>query len=178
MERTLSVAISGGTDVSHYEKEAKDIANQLVQALLQHKVVLLTGANVGFPDMVSSVGQKEGLTTIRFSSEATFEAHTQSPRASTRYATALIYTGFGLTGADTILIRSADIVIIGPGAAGTIHEFAGALEEGKVVGVLTGPWHTDEVAASIAALTGAHERQAVFSDSPDHLVKALFDQII
>jgi predicted Rossmann-fold nucleotide-binding protein len=177
MNRSIAVAVSGGTDISLYENEADTAAREIVDALLSTKVVILSGANVGFPDKISKYAEEKGVPTIRFSSEASYAAHIVSPRASTEYATALIYTGFGLTGADTILIRSADIVIIGPGAVGTIHEFAGALEEGKVLGVLTGPWHTDEIAISITNLVGAHEHKVVFDSDPKKLVSKLLIQV-
>lgn len=178
MSRSVSVAISGGTDISLYVREAEDAARGIVEALGDKNVIILSGANIGFPDMVSKHAQEKGITTIRFSSEASYDAHRVSPRASVDYATAVIYTGFGLTGSDTILIRSADIVVVGPGAVGTIHEFAGALEEGKVLGVLTGPWSTDEVASSIMALAGNHTHRVVFESNPIELVNKLFTQVI
>lgn len=173
MNRTIAVAVSGGTDVSLYEREADIAAQEIVEALSSTKAVILSGANVGFPDKISKYAEEKGVPTIRFSSESSYGAHITSPRASTEHATALIYTGFGLAGADTILVRSADIVIIGPGAVGTIHEFAGALEEGKILGVLTGPWHTDEIAMSIANLVGAHEHKVIFESNPKTLVTKL-----
>jgi uncharacterized protein (TIGR00725 family) len=177
MNRTIAVAVSGGTDVSLYEREADIAAREIVEALLCTKVVILTGANVGFPDMVSKYAEERGVPTVRFSSESSYRTHIVSPRASIEHATALIYTGFGLAGADTILVRSADIVIIGPGAVGTIHEFAGALEEGKILGVLTGPWHTDEIAVSIANLVGAHEHKVIFESNPNTLVSKLLNML-
>ena len=52
----------------------------------------------------------------------------------------IIYTGFGYSGRDILLTRSADAVICGCGRIGTIHEFTVAFEDGKPIGIFEGPW--------------------------------------
>ena len=52
----------------------------------------------------------------------------------------IIYTGFGYSGRDLLLTRSADAVICGCGRVGTIHEFTIAFEDNKPIGIFEGPW--------------------------------------
>ena len=52
------------------------------------------------------------------------------------YLDLIVYTGFGYSGRNLILTRSADAVIIICGRIGTLNEFTVAFEDRKPIGVL------------------------------------------
>ena len=52
-------------------------------------------------------------------------------------STHIFYTGLGLTGRNVLNIRNCDLAVFVGGEAGTLQEFAIAVNEGRVVGVLT-----------------------------------------
>ena len=61
----------------------------------------------------------------------------------------IIYTGFGYSGRNLLLTRSADAVIVGCGRMGTLNEFTVAFEDGKPIGVLTGLGGTTDLIEEI-----------------------------
>ena len=60
------------------------------------------------------------------------------------YHDLIIYTGFGYSGRNLLLTRSADAVITIYGRIGTLNEFTIAFEDKKPQGVLTGTGGTSD----------------------------------
>ena len=77
-----------------------------------------------------------------------------------------------MKGRNVILVRSADIVVVIAGGMGTLNEFTIAVDEGKLVGVLTG---TGGVADEIERLLPCVRRpeMVLFDTSPNGLLKRL-----
>ncbi len=73
------------------------------------------------------------------------------------------------------MTKSSDAVIIGCGRVGTIHEFTMAYEEGKPIGVLEGPWETDEIIKTIIGNKNRTDKPIIFEKDPKKLVEKLLE---
>ena len=81
-----------------------------------------------------------------------------------------MFTGFGYKGRNVVLVRSVDIVLVVAGGMGTLNEFTIAVDEGKVVGVLTG---TGGIADEVEGLL-PHAKRAdhvFFESRPSRLLE-------
>ena len=86
------------------------------------------------------------------------------------YMDLIIYTGFGYSGRDLLLTRSADAVICGCGRIGTIHEFTIAFEDDKVLGIYEGPWEMGKELKEIVAKSHRPNDKLVITDNPQKMV--------
>jgi uncharacterized protein (TIGR00725 family) len=138
------------------------VIDDLGAEIARHDLLLLTGATTGVPDAVARAARSHGVFTIGISPAQNADEHATRYRLPSDTSDALIFTGFGLKGRNVVLVRSADIVLVIAGGMGTLNEFTIAVDEGKVVGVLTG---TGGIADEIERLLG-HVRDAgrVFLD--------------
>ena len=141
----IKICVSGAAETGHCGIDALDKAKELGREIARQGVVLITGATTGFPFWVA-MGLKEiGGISIGISPAASEREHVEVFKLPLDYMDLIIYTGFGYSGRDILLTRSADAVICGCGRIGTIHEFTIAFEDGKPVGIFEGPWETDTV---------------------------------
>jgi hypothetical protein len=69
-------------------------------------------------------------------------------------------------------------VIFGCGRIGTIHEFTIAFEDNKPIGILEGPWMTDEVIQNIIKNGNRNADQVVFESDPEKLVRKIKEMIL
>ena len=67
--------------------------------------------------------------SIGVSPAASEREHSEVFKLPIDYMDLIIYTGFGYSGRDLLLTRTADAVICGCGRIGTIHEFTIAFED-------------------------------------------------
>jgi uncharacterized protein (TIGR00725 family) len=138
----------------------------------------MTGATSGFP-MYAAEGAKEaGGFSFGLSPAASKKEHLEVYRLPLKALDAVIYTGFGFPGRDLMLVRSSDAVIVGCGRIGTIHEFTIAFEEEKPIGILRGPWATDELILEILEKGNRPFPFVIFDEDPDRLVKKIREMIL
>lgn len=64
-------------------------------------------------------------------------------------------------------------MVVGCGRIGTIHEFTVAFEENMPVGILEGPWATDEVIRDIIRNSNRTNPKVIFDSDPKRLVERL-----
>lgn len=114
MKIKIGVMASAETEVA---ARLKDLLEELATEIARRDCLLLTGATTGVLDAVSREARRQGCLTIGISPAHNANEHT---------------TVYGLP-AD-----SCDIVIVVAGGMGTLNEFTIAMDEGKVVGVLSG----------------------------------------
>jgi predicted Rossmann-fold nucleotide-binding protein len=89
----------------------------------------------------------------------------------------VVYTGFGFPGRDLLLTRSSDAVILGCGRIGTIHEFTIAYEDQKPIGILEGPWKTDEIIKNIINASNRPAQKVIFDSDPRALIERLAEMV-
>lgn len=152
-------------------------AKELGREIVRQGATLVTGATTGFPLWAAMGAKEENGISIGFSPAVSEREHIKAYRLPVDYMDIIVYTGFGYTGRDLLLTRSADAVIIGPGRIGTIHEFTIAYEDDKPIGILEGDWDTDEVIKNIMEKSHKTNPKILFGSDPKVLVKRVMDLV-
>jgi len=136
----IKICVSGAAETGNCGIGALDKAKELGREIARQGAVLVTGATTGFPLWTAMGVKEEGGISIGISPAASEREHVEVYKLPLDYMDLIIYTGFGYSGRDILLTRSADAVICGCGRIGTIHEFVVAFEDGKPIGIFEGPW--------------------------------------
>ncbi|MDD5032819.1 MAG: hypothetical protein PHC85_01745 [Candidatus Pacebacteria bacterium] len=173
----FKICVSGAAETGHCAVDALDKAKELGREIIRQRAVLVTGATTGFP-LWSAVGAKEeNGFSIGISPASSEKEHVEFYELPTDYFDIIIYTGFGYSGRNLLLTRSADAVIIGCGRIGTLNEFTDAFEDNKPIGILTG---TGGIADEIKEIVEASHRgpgNVVYNSDPKILVEKVIELI-
>lgn len=173
----IKICVSGAAETTHCGDHALETAEELGRQIALHGCDIVTGATTGFP-LWSAKGAKEaGGISIGLSPAASEKEHIEKFNLPLDYLDQIIYTGEGYPGRDILLTRSADAVILGCGRVGTLHEFAVSFEDGKPVGVLRGPWATDEIIQEILDNAYRPHEHIIFDDDPKRLVERIIEMV-
>jgi uncharacterized protein (TIGR00725 family) len=166
----IKICVSGAAETGHCGIDALDKAKELGREIARQGAVLVTGATTGFP-LWAAMGAKEvGGISVGISPATSEREHVEVYKLPLDYMDLVIYTGFGYAGRDILLSRSADIVICGCGRVGTIHEFAIAFEDGKVIGIFEGPWEMGDELKDIIKKGHRPNAKIIMGDDPKKLV--------
>ncbi|MEE8131467.1 MAG: hypothetical protein V3T98_00180 [Candidatus Paceibacterota bacterium] len=171
------ICVSGAAETEHCGPNANKLAEELGKEIVRHDAVLVDGATTGFPLWAAKGAKSEGGIVIGLSPAATEKEHIQDYKLPTDYHDLIIYTGFNYSGRNLLLTRSADAVIVGCGRLGTLNEFTIAFEDKKPIGVLEGPWETDDLVKKIIAESYRGPGKIVYSSNPKELVKKVIELI-
>lgn len=175
--RKIKIAISGAAETGHCGPGSLEKGKELGREIARAGAVLISGATTGFPLWVA-IGVKEaGGTSIGLSPAISEREHVEVYNLPLDYMDLIIYTGSGYAGRDILLTRSSDAVLIGCGRVGTIHEFTVAFEDDKPIGILEGPWSTDEVIKNILEHGHRPNDNIVFDNDPHTLVTNIMARI-
>ncbi|MFA5841771.1 MAG: hypothetical protein WC835_02315 [Candidatus Paceibacterota bacterium] len=167
----LKICVSGAAETGHCGPGALEKAKALGREVVSQGGILLTGATTGFP-LWAAMGAKEaGGVSIGFSPASSEKEHLEVYRLPIDYMDLVVYTGFGYSGRDLLMTRSADAVLIGCGRIGTVHEFTISYEDEKPTGILRGDWDMDEVLKNIIDKSNRINNKIIFDESPERLVK-------
>src|SRR3989339_1374435 len=166
----IKICVSGAAETGHCGIGALDKAKELGREIARQGVVLVTGATTGFPLWVAMGVKEEDGISIGISPAASEREHAEVYKLPLDYMDLIIYTGFGYPGRDLLLTRSADAVICGCGRIGTIHEFAIAFEDHKVVGIYKGTWDMDEELEEIIRKSHRPSEKIVSEEDPKKLI--------
>ena len=162
----IKICISGAAETGHCGLDALEKAKELGREIARQGAVLVSGATTGFPLWVSMGAKEAGGMSIGFSPASSEKEHVETYKLPLDYMDLIIYTGFGYSGRDLLLTRSADAVICGCGRVGTIHEFTIAFEDDKPIGIFEGPWEMGkELEEIIAKGHRPNEKIAVGTDA-------------
>ncbi len=173
----IKLCVSGSADMGFLPPEDYERAKELGREIVRQGATLVTGATTGFPLWAAMGAKEENGISIGFSPAVSEREHIKAYRLPVDYMDIIVYTGFGYTGRDLLLTRSADAVIIGPGRIGTIHEFTIAYEDDKPIGILEGDWDTDEVIKNIMEKSHKTNPKILFGSDPKVLVKRVMDLV-
>lgn len=173
--------VSGAAELSFCSADADKKGYLLGKEIVKQDGILITGATTGLPYLAAKGAKEAGGLSVGISPAATYAAHVKTYHLPTDYFDFIIYTGFGYSGRNLILTKSADAVIVGCGGFGTLNEFTIALEDNKPLGILTGTGGTaEEVAHLLENIKDPHRHgkgKVVFSDDPAELVAKLVKMI-
>lgn len=169
----IKICVSGAAETSHCGAGALDTALELGREIARQGAVIVTGATTGFPLWSAKGAKEEGGFSLGLSPAATEKEHAEAYGLPLDYMDFIVYTGQGYTGRDILLTRTTDAVILGCGRIGTIHEFTVAFEDHKPLGILQGPWMTDEVIKMIIDNGYRENEMVVFEEDPKILVEKM-----
>jgi uncharacterized protein (TIGR00725 family) len=169
----VKICVSGAADTSHCGPECLELAEELGREIARQGAVIVTGATTGFPLWAAKGANEAGGYSLGLSPAATEKEHVEHYALPLDYMDFIIYTGQGYPGRDILLTRTSDAVILGCGRIGTFHEFTVAFEDAKPIGVLEGPWATDDIIKEI--LDNAHRPndKVIFDKDPKTLVEKI-----
>jgi uncharacterized protein (TIGR00725 family) len=174
VDMPIKLCVSGARETSHCSTDALDVAEQLGKVIAEHGCVTTAAALQGFPMWAARGAKSANGMVVGFSPAANLEEHENAYRLPTDNYDVIIYTGFGYSGCDLLLMRSSDAIVFGCGRIGTIHEFTVAFQERKPIGILEGTWDTTELLRDIMArdIERPHDN-IVFDKDPNRLVEQL-----
>jgi hypothetical protein len=139
--------------------------------------IIETGATTGFP-MYAALGAKDECGfSIGFSPASTEREHVEVYKLPLDFMDVVVYTGFGYSGRDLILVRSCNAIVIGPGRIGTLNEFSVAFEDHRPIGILEGDWKTAEFLREIIEAAHRPSTNIVFDADPKAIVERLHEMV-
>ncbi|MBM3256844.1 MAG: hypothetical protein FJY98_00740 [Candidatus Liptonbacteria bacterium] len=130
------ICISGSAESGICAPDALERTIQLGRFIAERGMVLVTGATTGTPLWAAKGAKEAGGVVIGISPASSKIHHVKTYRLPVDYHDLIIYTGFGYSGRNLLLTRSADAVITICGRIGTMNEFTDAFEDEKPQGVL------------------------------------------
>lgn len=167
--------VSGAAETDHCPPDTQQKAEELGKAIAQRDVVLVNGATTGFPLFAAKGAKEAGGFVIGVSPAETEKEHKERFNLPLDYLDIIVYTGFGYSGRNLLLTRSADAVIVGCGRMGTLNEFTIAFEDRKPIGVLTDSGGTTDLIKEIIEKSRrGGDTPVIFESDPVALVEKLF----
>lgn len=169
--------VSGAAATDHCQADTMGKTKELGAQIVKQGGVLVTGATIGVPFWAAMGAKDANGFSIGLSPAGSELEHVKKYHLPIEDFDIIIYTGFGYSGRNLLLTRSADAVIIVCGRIGTLNEFTIAFEDNKPIGILTG---TGGIADDIEAIiTKAHRGpgKIVYESDPKILVEKLVDLI-
>jgi uncharacterized protein (TIGR00725 family) len=171
------IAVSGSADTTYSGLDAFEKAKELGREIAKAGAIITTGATTGFP-MYAAIGAKDECGfSIGFSPAATEREHLEVYKLPLDFMDVIVYTGFGYSGRDLILVRSCDAMVIGPGRIGTLNEFAVGFEDGRPIGVLEGDWKTAEFIREVIGAAHRPNENIIFDADPKAIVERLLEMV-
>lgn len=171
------ICVSGGAETGHCAPETLEKAKILGLAIAKSGAVLVNGATTGFP-LWAAIGAKEaGGFVIGLSPAASEKEHVENYQLPLDYMDIIVYTGFGYSGRNLLLTRSADAVIVGCGRWGTLNEFTIALEDQKPIGVLEGSGGSTELIPQIIEKSHRGPGKIIYGRDPAQLVEEILELV-
>ena len=173
----LKFCISGAAETGHCAPDALEKTKALGRTIAESGAVLVTGATTGAPYW-GAIGAKEAGGFVIGISPATSELeHVKKYKLPIDYHDMIIYTGFGYSGRNLFLTRSADAIFITCGRMGTLNEFTIAFEDEKPIGVLL---ETGGMADELEGLLEKAHRgkgKVVFDADPKTLIEKVSELV-
>ncbi len=164
------ICVSGAAETGHCAPDAFEKTMALGRLIAERNLILVTGATTGAPLWAARAAKEAGGIVIGISPAASRAHHINTYHLSVESPDLIIYTGFGYSGRNLLLIRSADAVITVCGRMGTLNEFTAAFEDDKPQGILSGTGGMADMLPEI--IEGAHRgpRKTVFESDPGLLL--------
>jgi hypothetical protein len=173
----VKICVSGAAETGHCGLDAFDKAKEVGREIAKQGAIITTGATTGFP-MYSAMGAKDECGfSIGFSPASTEREHVETYKLPLEYMDVVVYTGFGYSGRDLLLVRSSDAIVVGCGRVGTINEFAVAFEDHRPIGIIEGSWETDEILKHIIDAAHRPNPNIVYDSDPKALVERLIEMV-
>jgi uncharacterized protein (TIGR00725 family) len=167
------VCVSGAAVIKGCPPGTVEKATEIGRIIARAGMVLVTGATTGIPWYAAKGAKEAGGIVIGLSPAESKAAHVGTYHLPLDYHDLIIYTGFGYSGRNLLLTRSADAVVTVYGRIGTLNEFTIAFEDKKPQGVLTGTGGTSDELERILKIAHRGNGKAVFDPDPESLIKKI-----
>ncbi len=173
----FKICISGAAETGHCKADAMEKGKELGREVVKHNGVLINGATTGFPLWAAMGAKEEGGFVIGVSPAYSEKEHIMRYKLPVEYTDMIIYTGFGYSGRNLLLTRSADAVIVGCGRMGTLNEFTIAFEDEKPIGILEGVNETADLIKEMVEKSHRGPGKIVYDKDPKALVEKVIELI-
>ncbi len=171
----VKICVSGAADTGHCGLDAFEKAKEVGREIAQQGAIITTGATTGFPFYAAMGAKDESGFSIGISPASSEREHVEVYKLPLEYMDVVIYTGFGYTGRDLLLVRASDAIVIGCGRVGTLNEFSVAFEGHIPIGILEGSWETDEILRRVIDSAHRTNDRIIFDSDPKALVERLIE---
>jgi hypothetical protein len=166
----IKIGVMGSAEATSMPS-LREKAKALGHAIASRNVILLTGATTGLVYESGKAAHDAGLFHLGVSPAGDRQEHLERYKLPDDACDAIIYTGFGLKGRNVVLVRSCDVVVFIAGSIGSLNELTIALDEGRVIGCLTGTGGVADEVEKIVRTFPKQTRSRVFYDSnPQRLI--------
>jgi uncharacterized protein (TIGR00725 family) len=173
----FKICVSGSAETEHCPPGTIEKAVEIGKLIAEAGVVLVTGATTGIPYYAAKGAKEAGGIVIGLSPAESKAAHVKTYHLPIDYHDLIIYTGFGYSGRNLLLTRSADAVITIYGRIGTLNEFTIAFEDKKPQGVLTETGGTSDEIEHLLDIAHRGRGKVVFDPDPKKLVEEVIASI-
>ena|SRR3990167_11023975 len=169
----FKICVSGAAEGSCVNPKNIEKAKAIGAAIAEHDCIIVTGATSGLPHYATIGAREKNGISIGFSPAATYQDHVYRYHLPTNYLDLIVYTGFGYSGRNLILTRSADAIITICGRIGTLNEFTIAFEDKKPLAVLTESGGISDEIKELTEIAHKHQCPIIYEDDPAKLVSQL-----
>ncbi len=179
MKRKIGVI---GSAAGNITQELRVKARDIGKEIARYGCDLLCGATTGLSyEAVLGAKEEEGFT-LGFSPAVNKDIHVNEYGLPVDNLDNIIFTGMGFKGRVPIFIRSCDGVIGMSGRWGTLTEYATAVDEKKVIGVLTGTGGISDMMKAIEEVCskkgGKKGGELIYNNDPKNLVNEVTEMIL
>jgi uncharacterized protein (TIGR00725 family) len=174
----VKICVSGAAETGYCGLDAFDKAKEIGREIAKTGAIITTGATTGFPLYAAMGAKDECGFSIGFSPASTEREHLETYKLPIDYMDLVVYTGFGYSGRDLLLVRSSDAVVIGCGRIGTLNEFAVAFEDHRPIGILEGSWQTDDILRHVIEAAHRPNPHIIYDADPKALVERLVEMAV
>jgi len=171
------ICVSGAAKTGHCEEGALEKAKIVGKEIAKRDGVLLTGATTGAPYWSAIGAKEEGGMSIGFSPADNEKEHVEDYEMPTDKFDLIMYTGFGFSARNLLLMRAADAIIFICGRTGTLNEFTICYEDGRIGAVLEGTGGTSDMIRDIIESSNKEGPEVIFDTDPEKLVDRLIQLI-
>jgi uncharacterized protein (TIGR00725 family) len=171
------IVISGAAEMTHCGPSGPRLAFEVGREVARNGCILITGATTGAPYWAAKGAKEAGGFVVGLSPAISMKEHISKYRLPVEYHDIIIYTGSGYAGRNLLLTRVGDGIISVCGRMGTLNEFTIAFEERKPIGVLEGPWESDDLIKAMIAKSHRGPGKVIYSSNPKNLVRRLLTLI-
>lgn len=170
-----AIAVIGSSRDLPEGNGVKKNARQLGIEIAKKNLALVTGACIGFPDIVAQGAKKAGGLSIGISPAVDLEDHINNWNYPIKSYDHIVFTGMGRA-RNFLVTRAAQAVILVGGRIGSLNEFSFAFDESKPIGILKGTGGLTENIEQIIEFCRKKTRTEFFySENPRNLVKQMAD---
>jgi uncharacterized protein (TIGR00725 family) len=177
------IVVSGGAQTPHHDemkhcgRRAFEMARRVGEEIIKQGAILATGATTGLPYQAALGAKKKKGFVVGLSPAISEREHIRKYKLPTDHHDIIIYTGAGYAGRNLLLTRVGDAVIVVCGHMGTLNEFTIAFEEKKPIGILEGPWETDDMIREVIGKARRGPGKITYSANPRELVRKVLQAI-